>query len=54
MDTMYSGRYTSSVNCCKRFIKIITKLQNEYEIFDTENSSTAYVLIRKSITFGVL
>ena len=51
--SMYSGRYTSSTN---GYIKTIFQRQQitEFEMIDTKNSSTAYVVMYKLITSWVL
>ena len=51
--SMYSGYYTASVNCCKKtkqaFYCKDSKI-TEFEMIDTKNNSTAYVVIYKLIT----
>ena len=44
--SMYSGHYTASINCCKKFYCNDSKI-TEFEMIDTKNSSTAYVIIYK-------
>ena len=48
--SMYSGHYTTSINCCKRAFYCDDNKITEFEIIDTENSSTAYVVMYKLIT----
>ena len=48
--SMYSGHYTASINCCKRTFYCNDGKITELEMIDTKNSSTAYVVIYKSIT----
>ena len=44
---MYSGHDTTSVNCC---IKYSIETQQKFEMIDTKNSSTTYVVMYKLIT----
>ena len=48
--SMYSGRYTASINCCKRTLYCNDSRITEFEITDTKNSSAAYVVMYKLIT----
>ena len=48
--SMYSGHYTASINCCKRTFYCNDSKITEFEMIDTKNSSTAYVLMYKLIT----
>ena len=48
--SMYSGHYTASINCCKRTFYYNDSKITEFEMIDTKNSSTAYVLMYKLIT----
>ena len=48
--SMYSGHYTASINCCKRTFYCNDSKITEFEIIDTKNSSTAYVVMYKFIT----
>ena len=43
--SIYSGHYTTSIKCCEKHSKI-----TEFEMIDIKCSSTAYVVIYKSIT----
>ena len=47
--SMYSGHYTTSINCCKN---ILLQRQQNYEIWNVwyQNSSTAYVAMYELIT----
>ena len=44
-----SGLYTASINCCKNNPCNDCKIM-EFEMIDTKNSSTAYVVMYKLIT----
>ena len=44
--SMYTGHYTASINCCKKFYCNESKI-TEFEMIETKNSSTAYVTIYK-------
>ena len=50
---MYSVHYTTSISCCKKKKKTFycndSKI-TEFEVIDTKNSSTAYVVMYKFIT----
>ena len=48
--SMYSGHYTVSINCCKRKFYCNDSKITEFEIIDTKNCSTAYVVMYKLIT----
>ena len=45
----YSGHYTASINCCKNILLQRQQIM-EFEMIDTKNSSTAYVVMYKLIT----
>ena len=47
---MYSGHYTASINYCKRTFYCNDSKFTEFEMIDTKNSSTAYVVMYKLIT----
>ena len=49
--SMYSGRYTASINCCKKnpFYCNDNKI-TEFKMIDTKNSSTAHMVMHKLIT----
>ena len=47
---MYSGHYTVSTNCCKKTFYCNDSKITEFEMIDTENSSTPYVVMYKFIT----
>ena len=47
--TMYSGHYTTAINCCKKIYCNDSKIA-EFKIIDTKNSSTAYVEVYELIT----
>ena len=47
---MYSGHYTASMNCCKSIFYCNDSKITEFEMIDTKNSSTAYVVMDKLIT----
>ena len=53
IPSLYSGHYTSSANCCKKFYCNSSKI-TEFEIIDINNSSTAYVKMYEIITYWVL
>ena len=46
---MYSGHYTTFVNCCKCSLLIWSKI-TEFEMIDFKSSCTAYVVIYALIT----
>ena len=48
--SMYSGHYTAFINCCKRTFCCNDSKITEFEMIDTKNSSTAYVVMYKLIT----
>ena len=48
--SIYSGRYTTSVNCCNRTFYCNDNKITEFDMINTKNSSTAYVVIYKLIT----
>ena len=48
--SMYSGHYTTSINCCKRKFYCNDSKITEFETIDTKNSSTAYVVMYNLIT----
>ena len=48
--SMYSGHYTTSINCCKRIFYCNDSKITEFETIDTKNSTTAYVVMYKLIT----
>ena len=48
--SIYSGHYTTSVNCCNRTFYCNDKKITEFDMINTKNSSTAYVVIYKLIT----
>ena len=48
--SMYSSHYTASVNCCKRTFYCYDSKITEFEMIDTNNSSTANVVMYKLIT----
>ena len=48
--SMYSGHYTASINCCKRTFYCNDSKITDFEMIDTKNSSTAYVVMYKLIT----
>ena len=48
---MYSGHYTASINCCKRTFYCNDSKITEFEMIDSNNSSTAYVVVYKLITW---
>ena len=48
--SMYSGHYIASINCCKRTFYCNDTKMTEFEIIETRNSSTAYVVMYKLIT----
>ena len=47
---LYYGYHTASVNCCKRTFYCNNSKTAEFEMIDTKNSSTAYVVMYKLIT----
>ena len=47
--SMYSGHYTAIINCFKRTLYCNDSKITEFEMIDTTNSSTAYVVIYKLI-----
>ena len=48
--SIYSGHYTTSVNCCNRTFYCSDNKITEFDMINTKNSSTAYVVIYKLIT----
>ena len=48
--SIYSGHYTTSVNCCNRTFYCNDNKITEFDMIKTKNSSTAYVVIYKLIT----
>ena len=48
--SMYSGHYTASINCCKRTFCCKDSKITEFDVIDTKNASTAYVVMYKLIT----
>ena len=48
--SIYSGYYTTSVNCCNRTFYCNDNKITEFDMTNTKNSSTAYVVIYKLIT----
>ena len=48
--SMYSGHYTASINFCKIIFYCNDSKITEFKMIDTKNSSTAYVVMYKSIT----
>ena len=48
--SIYSGHYTTSVNCCNRTFYCNDNKITEFDKINTKNSSTAYVVIYKLIT----
>ena len=48
--SMYSGHYTAFINCCKRTFCCNDSKITEFEMIDTKNSSTAYVVMYRLIT----
>ena len=49
--SMYSGHYAASIKCCKRTFYCNDSKITEFETIDTKNSSTAYVVMYKLITY---
>ena len=47
--TMHSGHYTASVNCCKKTFYCNDIKITEFDMIETKNSSTAYVLLYRFI-----
>ena len=47
--SMYSGHHTTSINCCKKTFYCNDSKITEFEMIDTKNSSTAYVVMYKLI-----
>ena len=47
---MYSGHDTTSINCCKRTFYWNDSKITEFEMIDTKNPSTAYVVMYELIT----
>ena len=43
--SMYYGHYTAPIKCCKRTFYCNDSKITEFEMIDTENSSTAYVIM---------
>ena len=50
---MYSGHYTASINCCKKTFYCNDSKITEFEMIDTKNSSTAYVVMYYIMVFGL-
>ena len=50
--SMYSGHYTVSINCCKRTFYCNDSKITEFEMIDTKNSSTAYVVMYRLLHYG--
>ena len=48
--SIYSGHYTTSVNCCNGTFYCNDNKITEFDMINTKNSSTAYVVIYKLIT----
>ena len=48
--SMYSGHYTASINYCKRTFYCNGSKITEFEMIDTKNSSTAYMVMYELIT----
>ena len=48
--SIYSGHYTTSVNCCNRTFFCNDNKITEFDMINTKNSSTAYVVIYKLMT----
>ena len=48
--SIYSGHYTTSVNCCNRTFYCNDNKITEFDMINTKKSSTAYVVIYKLIT----
>ena len=48
--SMYSGHYTTSINCCKKKIYCNDSKITKFEMMDTKNTSTAYAVMYKLIT----
>ena len=48
--SMYSDHYTASINFCKKAFYCNDNKITEFEMIDTKNSSTAYVLMYQLIT----
>ena len=48
--SIYSGHYTTSVNCCNRTFYCNDNKITEFDMINTKNSFTAYVVIYKLIT----
>ena len=48
--SMYSGHYTASINCYKSTFYCNDSKITEFKTIDTQNSSTAYVVMYKLIT----
>ena len=46
---MYSGHYTTYINCCKKFC-CNDSIISEFDMIDTKPPSTAYLVIYKSST----
>ena len=51
--SMYSGHYTASINCCKSTFFCNDSKITEFKTIDAKNSSTAYVIMYKFITYWV-
>ena len=48
-----SGHYTASINCCKKAFYSNDNTITEFEIIDSKNSSTAYIILYELIGFGL-
>ena len=48
-DSMNSGHYTASINCCGKAVYCNYNNITEWNITDTYNSSTAYIFLYKLI-----
>ena len=49
-SSMYSGLYTTFINCCKKLYCNDSKI-TEFEMIDTKNSSTDYMVMHNLITW---
>ena len=47
--SIHSGYYTASINCCKETFYCNDNKITEFEIIDSKNSSTAYVILYELI-----
>ena len=48
--SMYSGHYTTSINCYKKTFHCNDSKITEFDMIDTKNSSIAYVVMHQLIT----